>query len=158
MNYTTPTTNTETKFIGLFNLLTFINGDYLIILTIDVKMEKENVPILSITGNVYEKKEGKFDILANCGQVVDYLDDTDVKQSRIKEIWNKYHLNDIHAGTRRQEQALTEKFGAINANIYSEMCEYLKSINLFYDEGYKFGSQFLTWEIPKEVIDELRDL
>ena len=72
------------------------------------------------------------------------------------EWWKKWHLNDMHAGTEKQEQAL-EDAGMTNwANEYSKCCDYLESIGLLYDNGYKFGTSWLKREIPAEIQEQMR--
>ena len=76
----------------------------------------------------------------------------------IYRLWKLYHLNDLHAGTKKQEEALKQKFGGVNANIYTEQCEYLKSINLYDDNGYKFGTGWIKEEIPANDLQEIKRL
>lgn len=76
----------------------------------------------------------------------------------IYRLWKLYHLNDTHTGTREQEKALKQKFGGVNANKYDEQCEYLKSINLYIDKGYKFGSGWLKEEIPTDDLQVIKNL
>ena len=76
----------------------------------------------------------------------------------IYRLWKLYHLNDLHAGTKKQEKALKQKFGGVNANKYDEQCEYLKSINLYNDNGYKFGTGWLKEEIPASDVFEIKRL
>lgn len=76
----------------------------------------------------------------------------------IYKMWKLHHLNDMHAGTEKQEQALAEKFGGVNANKYTEQCEYLESIGLLYDNGYKFGSGWLKREIPQADLELIKSL
>ena len=44
--------------------------------------------------------------------------------------WKLYHLNDLHAGTPEQEQALAS-VGLLGVNKYTQACEYLKSVWLY---------------------------
>ena len=87
------------------------------------------------------------------GQNIDEIADMmkgnkDVQE--IRDLWHKYHLNDMHAGTEKQEEALEKKFGGVNANKYDEQVAYLKSIDLYEDNGYRFGSGWLKREIPDD--------
>ena len=76
----------------------------------------------------------------------------------IYEMWKKHHLNDMHAGTEKQEEAL-EKAGYTGwANDYEECCKYLKSIGLYEDNGYKFGTGWLKREISEEDLKIIRGL
>lgn len=76
----------------------------------------------------------------------------------IYNMWKKHHLNDLHAGTVAQEEAL-EKAGYTGwANNYKECCDYLESIGLFDDNGYKFGHGWLKREIPDEDLNTIKEL
>lgn len=76
----------------------------------------------------------------------------------IYQMWKKYHLNDMHPGTEAQEEAL-EKAGYTGwANNYYECCDYLKSIGLYEDNGYKFGTGWLKREIPQEDLEIIKGL
>ena len=78
--------------------------------------------------------------------------------NQIYRLWKLYHLNDMHAGTEKQEKALADKFGGVNANIYTEQCKYLESIDLLIDNGYKFGTGWLKREIPNKDLQLIKEL
>ena len=76
---------------------------------------------------------------------------------KIVNWWRKYHLNDMHAGTQKQEEALN-KAGITNwADDYDICCKYLESIGLLYDNGYKFGSAWLKEEILSDDLQEIKE-
>lgn len=97
------------------------------------------------------------------GQCLDYLQANAEKYiipdskrelfNRICEIWQQYHLNDLQSGTRKQTENLTKELH--RADHYTEACEYLKSIDLFEDRGYKYGHGWLCKEIPSEIVAEI---
>lgn len=119
--------------------------------------------IFSASGNVWNAPH--TDIITG-GQIIDTLYGR--FKSRIElmfSMWEKYHLNDLKAGTKAQTEAIAawEAVGntpasdcdekhtfpkAFNTTSYDERCEYLKSIGLYYDRGYKYGSQWLFMPIP----------
>lgn len=80
------------------------------------------------------------------------------KWNKLLYIWQNHHLNDLHAGTPKQEAALKKKFGGVNANRYEEQVAYLKSIDLYDDNGYKFGTGWLRTEVPESALEWLRNL
>lgn len=77
---------------------------------------------------------------------------------QIHSWWKQYHLNGMHAGTEAQEEALkSSKWGGVNANCYTAQCEYLESIGLLVDNGYKYGSGWLYRAIPQEDLKQIQD-
>lgn len=87
----------------------------------------------------------------------------------IKELWQKYHLNNLHAGTPEQEEALRAAYqkcresGNFDVLSYSydftQACEYLKSIGLYEVEyegkPYRYGSGWINYPIPKDDLDKI---
>lgn len=78
------------------------------------------------------------------------------KFKQVYEWWKKWHLNDMHAGTEKQESALEQAGLTGWANNYTECCKYLESIGLLYDNGYKFGTSWLKREIPNETLLQMK--
>ena len=64
----------------------------------------------------------------------------------------------MHAGTVAQEEALNAAGLTNYAASYKKCCEYLDSIGLLIDNGYKFGTGWLKREIPVEDIAEIEQL
>ena len=82
---------------------------------------------------------------------------------KIYKIWKKYHLNGMHAGTPEQEQAIKEyRERTGKAYDYTDICNYLKSINLYEVEvngqPYKYGHAWLCEELPEEIKAEIEEL
>ena len=81
----------------------------------------------------------------------------------IVELWETYHLNDLHSGTMKQEGYL-ELYGKwhgvklLNANNYDEACEVLKSAGLFEDNGIKYGHTWVKWELPNDVVNRIKNV
>lgn len=81
----------------------------------------------------------------------------------ILRLWRLYHLNDMHAGTPAQEEALRahrEQEGY--RGDYDRDCEFLKSVDLYEVEyqgqPYKYGHAWLKWEIPEEDLEAIKKL
>ena len=84
----------------------------------------------------------------------------------IHELWKKYHLNGMHAGTPEQEKAVEQwKQNTGKRYDYTEVCEYLKSIRLYEvmftgctvgrrynNEPYKYGHGWVIQELPGDVL------
>lgn len=125
-----------------------------IVLQVEYKKNRSGKMVFSASCEVLNSRGN---IIA-CGQM---LDDenviTKVENPLYKEIvdlWHKYHLNDLHFGTKKQERAL--KQANLIEKTYLTQCDYLKSIGLYEDKGYKYGTDWIYYKIPKK--DEKRIL
>ena len=105
------------------------------------------------------------------GQCLDTINDNcpDIKANpiwqKIYRLWKLYHLNDLHAGTIEQEEALDKWWASSKDNIdrdYHKDCEYLKSIGLYevdYNgKPYRYGTAWLKRDIPEEDLNQIKEL
>ena len=75
-----------------------------------------------------------------------------VKVLRLLEMWDRWHLNTMRAGTRAQREALNGQ-PFIN---YDAQCHYLQSNTAAYeDRGYKYGHAWLSEVIPDNILEEI---
>lgn len=74
---------------------------------------------------------------------------------RLANIYREYNMNDFYGGTIRQNEALKKKGGRWD---YDGAVEYLKSIGLYEDRGYRYGSDWLYKPVPASVVEELKVL
>ena len=91
------------------------------------------------------------------------------------DLWKKYHLNDMHAGTPAQEAAIKEWEAAGHNYDYKKACAYLESIGLYEvpietahfsnpnskhenDKTYKYGHGWLKEEIPAADVERIEYL
>ncbi len=113
-----------------------------------------------------------FDELLN-----DYpeLKDNDVFME-VYDLWNSYHLNDMHAGTPEQEKAIEEWKSQGNKYDYEKVCEYLKSKGLYEvststidkeanpkyknceEKTYKYGHDWLKESILDKDLERIKSL
>ena len=138
--------------------------------TLTIDLEKVNeYEVLTISGDVWNTK--RTDILCGgqiCDDIKEWLDNNkfvklyieEKKLRKLLEIWERWHLNDLHAGTRKQEKAIREwrKKNNITGWAYDKECEYLKSIGLLVDRGYEYGSSWLYEPLPKDVVEFIKSL
>lgn len=99
----------------------------------------------------------------HCGQCLDHIhenaeryimpDEKRALYNRIYDIWQKYHLNDLQAGTKQQTDAIPEEL--LKPYDYKTICGYLQNAELYEDRGYKYGTGWLCKEIPAEVVAEI---
>jgi hypothetical protein len=129
-------------------------------------------PELSITGVAGPKRNG--DAQGSCGQCGDYLTEGCTPETgsgwdaemvaRLGEVWARWHLNGMTAGSPAQEQFLRdhpydrERDGSDH---YGWACKVLADAGLNPDpahDGYRYGSAWLYEAVPVEVLDWLRGL
>ena len=130
------------------------NRNYNAVAVVEVELTEEKV----FTASASLKWAGKWFGMA--GQCLDDLKKYihNETYNTIYMMWKKHHLNDMHAGTEAQEKALEEAGYTSWANNYYECCDYLKSIGLYEDNGYKFGTGWLKREIPQEDLQIIEGL
>lgn len=80
-------------------------------------------------------------------------------QKDLIEMWKTYHLNDMHAGTEEQEEALKD----FKDNDYEKRCEYLKqkglySVKLKDGSEYKYGHAWLYRGLPTDIEQQVKDI
>lgn len=115
--------------------------------------------VLSIHAGIWNATKTDY---VMCGQCLDWIDEhyenihKDPLFKKLYHLWSLYHLNDLSPGTEKQMKALKEaRYDKCN---YDVQCEYLKNINLYDDDGYIYGSQWLYRAIPVDVIKEIKSL
>lgn len=109
------------------------------------------------------------------GQCLDEIKEyvSDPTFLKIYDLWKKYHLNNIKAGTPAQEKAVHEYFEKNNKRYdYTDACNYLESIGLLLDDcgcntavrryekgqGYEYGCGWVIEEIPESAVKEIKEL
>jgi hypothetical protein len=85
--------------------------------------------------------------------------------NKIYDIWSKYHLNDLTAGSPKQMAFLDSITKPKNSEFYTWECEQLEKVDLLYDKSYlhdkkpyKYGSAWLLTEIPKNIKKEINNI
>lgn len=92
--------------------------------------------------------------------------------NEIYELWSKYHLNGMHAGTPEQEAAIKAREERIGRHLtYDESCELLKEAHLYeveytgpsvgrmYDhEPYVYGHAWLIQDLPDDVVKRVIEI
>lgn len=125
---------------------------------VEVEVELTNDGVFTSSAMVWNSKHTDCEIGGQClDELASFLKDN-ATYMKIYGWWKKYHLNDMHPGTEKQEEAL-EKGGYTGwASNYDKCCEYLKSIGLYEDNGYRFGTGWLKRDIPTNVLNEMKEL
>jgi hypothetical protein len=75
-------------------------------------------------------------------------------------LWERWHLNDMQAGSPRQMRWLRENpiKAVYPESHYEKAKEALRVAGLEPDNGYSYGSKWLHEDIPDEVLRELAEL
>lgn len=128
------------------------------LVTLKINLEGEEKPVFTVSADVWNSK--KTDILMG-GQCLDNLLPYFKSNKLFVEIyrlWDLYHLNNLHAGTKRQEEFLKKFHIEDWADKYYETCEFLNKNNMLYDKGVKFGTTWHYWDIPKKDLEKIKKI
>ena len=78
---------------------------------------------------------------------------------RLKQAWDRWHLNDMRAGTQKQEELVREWKKKFSPEVsYENTCKMLEDTGFLFDNGYKYGSKWLKEEVPNDVLEWLFSL
>lgn len=102
--------------------------------------------------DIYSGGQNRYEIGRLCG--------SGPKVRRLIEIWDRWHLNCLKAGTRAQQAAI-DAHKTANPDWrhgYTAACEVLEAKGLLVDRGYKYGSAWLVEPLPAEVREEVEAL
>ena len=114
--------------------------------------ERNSFKRLGITGVILKGGEE-----TGWGQIREKV--KDIIPARLYQIWRRWHLNDMRAGTFAQEEILRQaKDKGVDVSSYEKACDYLHSFDVLVDEGYRYGSAWMKEELPQDVIDYLSAL
>ena len=121
------------------------------------------VSTVSICGEIRDGRNS-----CELGQIIDTISTmypTDAVK-RIAELWRKWHLNDMCAGTKAQTEFLNayianqKNVAEFNRELrldhYGVSCRILSVNGLLIHRGYKYGTEWLVKIVPQDVIDELK--
>lgn len=124
---------------------------------VEVEVELSDKGVFTASGTIWNSRKTDCVCGGQClDTIVKYIKNPTFK--KIHGFWKQYHLNDMHAGTVRQEEALDAAGLTEYANNYRKCCDYLESIGLLVDNGYKFGTGWLKRDIPAEDLEEIKKL
>ena len=124
-----------------------------------------------------ELNEGCFSMSGDCagssGQCQDSIKPKNKAQKNLLELWKKYHLNDMKAGTPKQEAALhTPKFEEFykltdGHDYYKAACTWLEKKRLYTvddprpdhkGEKYNYGHAWLTEALPANLWEQVESI
>lgn len=119
---------------------------------------------LSVSGVVGPYVSGNC--AGSCGQCLDVLTDPafrpadGIDAKRLHDVWNRWHLNDMRAGSPAQEAYLREHpvTATYPESHYEKVKAALAAAGLQPDNGYSYGSAWLREEVPADVLEWLHAL
>lgn len=130
----------------------YVNENFSCRINIELE-EKDSFLLLSICGEMFDS----FGQNIGFGQIHEEV--KEILPARLYQIWKRWHLNDMRAGTFTQEEILRQaKDSGVELDSYYEQCDYLAKFDALIDDGYKYGSKWLKEELPQDVIDYIQTL
>lgn len=117
----------------------------------------------------FDADEGRLSLSGEwhgCGQNYDDLTDESLVPSegyeyndllKIQSVWKRWHLNDMRAGTPRQEE-FVRNWNLSNAYDYTTVCKALEEAGLLIDGDYRYGTAWLKEEVPMDILRYLFSL
>jgi len=124
--------------------------------SVDLKEGRNKILTLSIVGDVWNRKG--YIASCQCVSTIREIWGHIPEVSELCDLWERWHLNDIIAGTRPQTAALATEARPDDANYYDWACELLKRKGLFIDRGYEFAKSWLFDPMPAKVVARIRTL
>lgn len=125
---------------------------------VEVTVELTDDGVFTASALVWNSKHTDCEIGGQClDEIAEFIKDNEIF-NKIYKYWKLYHLNDMHPGTKAQEDALHEAGIENWANEYYKVCEYLESVGLLFDNGYKFGTGWLKYDIPEDDLMDIKNL
>lgn len=90
------------------------------------------------------------------GQIQDHIKPRTQAQEALLKWWETYHLNDMNAGTKKQEEFLKDN-NLLEVD-YTDQVEALEKAGLYNDNGYKYGSGWIKEDLPALFVEDLEEL
>lgn len=112
----------------------------------------------SVSAGIWNKQKTDWE---QGGQCIDAIQEFANKQNdevfkanlnTLIELWEKYHLNDMQAGSKLQSNFVDL---SIDKYEYSNACNRLKEVGLYTHKGYKYGYAWLYMPIPQVDMDRM---
>lgn len=116
----------------------------------------------SMCAEIWNPRETNLYTVGQCVDEVAAYFPNDEKAQRMVEIWKRWHLNDMKAGSAVQEQYLKDRpidqaEYAYPKSYYEVASEKLFEVGLNPDaDGYQYGHAWKFEQIPGDVIAEIQ--
>lgn len=116
--------------------------------TVDLKPVTQKIQRLSLTGDCPNSS-------GQCDSSIREIASDVPEIQEICDIWDRWHLNDMKAGTSKQMEALK---GLEGEHTHEKVVAFLKGKHLYTDRGYAYGSAWLSEPVPARVIKRVKEL
>jgi hypothetical protein len=153
-------------------------------ITLDITLKEENHPQRGIDGKEYKNPlrlgisggiwNSTHSDITTGGQIQDTLREqfekgnikvngiSDEEFRELLDVWDRWHLNDLHAGTEKQESIINEhindsKYAHLDKT-YDRKVQILKDNNTYIDNGYQWGSAWLYEPLPDDVVNFVKHI
>ncbi len=127
-------------------------------LELELRHDENDRAEFSVCGTVYDSPASRSDRhIVSGGQCLDEIfERADARPwLEVYELWKRWHLNGLRAGSPRQEAAV-KAWGLSHKYSYDEACEMLKGLGLYEDakyvvdgRPYVYGTAWLYEEIDE---------
>lgn len=128
-----------------------LKDKYTVHVHLELRKNKDNKPVFSCCADCNR--------LHTHGQGLDRINpymQNNTMWKIIYRLWNEHHLNDMNAGTRKQDNILRLE-GLENAQ-YSHKVEALRANGLLVDNGYRYGTGWIYREIPADDLAIIKSI
>lgn len=131
---------------------------------IELRQKEDGKKVLLICGNIWNHIHTDIYCGGQCLDTIYHFKKNNKTFLEVYDLWKKYHLNDMHAGTKKQEDFLKKYHKENNMPYdYTEDCKILEENNLLEDilpngQKYKYGTGWLYEEIPEEDLQKIYKL
>lgn len=151
------------------NIVTRIGEKYCIKAKISLEYKENKWYVLSISWDVYEKQSKYAPLVCErnlvcCGQcddeireIVPMINNPEERKQWewVLDMWKKYHLNDLHAWTPKQEAFLKELHSDGSSYDYTKDCEALADAGILVCNWYKYWTAWLFRKIPARDLNKI---
>lgn len=129
---------------------------------LDLRENEQGKPVFSASACAWNGRHTDWSIGGQCLDTIAEHCKTlrhNPLYSEILGLWRRNHLNDMHAGTEKQEQEVdTWLVETGKMYDYAEVCEHLKSVGLYDDNGYEYGTGWLYREISDDDLKRIKEI
>ncbi len=129
---------------------------------VDLEPVPEDSLELSISAMCWQLSDRGRWLESMAGQCIDHVREEFGNNDAVKElcdIWERWHLNGLKAGTVEQAKALEDMPAAVYPESHNDKAlAWLRAKDLETDRGYKYGSKWLHEPLPVRVVDSVQNI